>query len=85
MRHLLYALLATSRSSPKPQRELAHGHRTLRRPGVGVGPTPVPPQNPVDGAIVGVSVLGVKLAYPDASLAVRKDRYEPGNGTGPSE
>ena len=26
----------------------------------------VPPQNPVDGAIVDVSVLGVKLAYPDA-------------------
>jgi hypothetical protein len=35
---------------------------------------PVPPQNPVDGAIVGVSVLGVKLAYPDASLAVRPAR-----------
>ena len=34
----------------------------------------VPPQNPVDGAIVGVSVLGVKLAYPDASLAVRPAR-----------
>jgi ABC-2 type transport system ATP-binding protein len=28
--------------------------------------TAVPPQNPVDGAIVDVSVLGVKLAYPDA-------------------
>jgi hypothetical protein len=34
----------------------------------------VPPQNPVDGAIVGVSVLGIKLAYPDASLAVRPAR-----------
>jgi hypothetical protein len=34
----------------------------------------VPPQNLVDGAIVGVSVLGVKLAYPDASLAVRPAR-----------
>ena len=32
---------------------------------------PVPPQNPVDGAIVGVSVLGVKLAYPDASAVLR--------------
>ena len=32
---------------------------------------PVPPQNPVDGAIVDVSALGVKLAYPDAPLAVR--------------
>jgi hypothetical protein len=31
----------------------------------------VPPQNLVDGAIVDVSMLGVKLAYPDASLAVR--------------
>jgi len=31
----------------------------------------VPPQNPVDGAIVGVSVLGVKLAYPDASAVLR--------------
>ncbi len=26
----------------------------------------VPPQNPVDGAIVGVSAVGVKPAYPDA-------------------
>ena len=34
----------------------------------------MPPQNPVDGAIVDVSVLGVKLAYPDASLAVRPVR-----------
>ena len=32
---------------------------------------PVPPQNPVDRTIVDVSALGVKLAYPDASLAVR--------------
>jgi hypothetical protein len=30
----------------------------------------VPPQNPVDRTIVDVSALGVKLAYPDASLAV---------------
>jgi hypothetical protein len=29
---------------------------------------PVPPQNPVNVAIVGVSVLGVRLAYPDASV-----------------
>jgi hypothetical protein len=28
----------------------------------------VPPQNPVNVAIVGVSVLGVRLAYPDASV-----------------
>ena len=34
----------------------------------------MPPQNPVDGAIVGVSILGVKLAYPEASLAVRPAR-----------
>ena len=26
---------------------------------------PVPPQNLVDGTIVDVSTLGVKLAYPD--------------------
>ena len=40
----------------------------------------MPPQNPVDGAIVGVSVLGVKLAYADASLAVgpaRNRQIEP--------
>jgi len=30
----------------------------------------VPPQNPVNGAIVDVSALGVQLTYPDASLAV---------------
>jgi hypothetical protein len=35
---------------------------------------PVPPQNPVDGAIVDVSALEVKLAYLDASLAVRPAR-----------
>ncbi len=34
----------------------------------------VPPQNPVDGAIVGVSVLGVKLAHSDASQLVRPAR-----------
>ena len=34
----------------------------------------VPPQNPVNGAIVDVSVLGAKLAYPDASPAVRPAR-----------
>ena len=42
----------------------------------------VPPQNPVDGAIVDVSALGVKLAYPDAPLAVRPacDRWNTENG-----
>ena len=30
----------------------------------------VPPQEPVDDTIVDVSALGVKLTYPDASLAV---------------
>jgi len=34
----------------------------------------VPRQNPVDGAIVDVSALGVKLTYPDASLALRPAR-----------
>ena len=40
----------------------------------------VPPQNPVNGAIVDVSALGVELAYPDASLAVppaRNRQIEP--------
>jgi hypothetical protein len=37
-------------------------------------PPPVPPQNPVDHTIVDVSTLGVKLAYPHASLAVRPAR-----------
>jgi hypothetical protein len=49
-------------------------HETAMNEGgrtVAVLGTPVPPQNPVDGAIVDVSALGVKLAYPDASLAVR--------------
>ena len=35
----------------------------------------VPPQNPVDRTIVDVSALGVKLAYPDASPAVRPARH----------
>jgi len=35
---------------------------------------PVPPQNPVDRTIVDISALGVKLACPDASLAVRPAR-----------
>ena len=34
----------------------------------------MPPQNPVDRRIGDVSALGVKLAYPDASLAVRPAR-----------
>ena len=34
----------------------------------------VPPQNPVDRTIVDVCALGVKLAYPDTSLAVRRAR-----------
>ena len=34
----------------------------------------VPPQNPVDRRIVDVSALGVELASPDASLAVRPGR-----------
>jgi len=34
----------------------------------------VPPQNPVDLTIVDISALGVKLAWPDASLAVRPAR-----------
>ena len=39
----------------------------------------VPPQNPVDRAIVDLSTLGVKLAYPHASLGVRpaRDRQRP--------
>jgi ubiquinone/menaquinone biosynthesis C-methylase UbiE len=37
----------------------------------------VPPQNLVDRTIVDVSALGVKLAYPDASLAVRPARNRP--------
>ena len=35
---------------------------------------PVPPQNSVDRTIVDVSAFGVKLPYPDASLAVRPAR-----------
>ena len=31
----------------------------------------VPPQNPVDRKIADLSGLGIKLTYPDASLAVR--------------
>jgi hypothetical protein len=34
----------------------------------------VPPQNPIDRTIVCVSALGAKLAYPDASPAVRPGR-----------
>lgn len=34
----------------------------------------VPPQNPVDRTIVDVCGLGVRLAYPDTSLAVRPAR-----------
>ena len=34
----------------------------------------VPPQNLIDRTIVDVSALGVKLAYPDASLAIRPAR-----------
>ena len=34
----------------------------------------VPPQNPVDRTIVDVTTLGVKLAYPHASLGVRPAR-----------
>ena len=34
----------------------------------------MPPQNPVQRAIVDVSALGVKLAYPDASPLVRSAR-----------
>ena len=36
--------------------------------------TGVPPQNPVGRTIVDVSAPGIKLAYPDASLAVRPAR-----------
>jgi len=32
----------------------------------------VPPQNPVDRTIGDISTLGVKLAYPDASLDLRR-------------
>jgi hypothetical protein len=34
----------------------------------------VPPQNPIDRTIADVSPLGIELAYPDASLAVRPAR-----------
>ena len=34
------------------------------------GPQAVPPQKLVERTIVDVSALGVKLAYPDASVAV---------------
>ncbi len=37
----------------------------------------VPPQNLVDRTIVNVCAVGVKLAYPDASLAVRPARDRP--------
>jgi hypothetical protein len=37
----------------------------------------VPPQNPVDRTTVDVSTLGVKLTYPDASVAVRPFRNRP--------
>jgi len=34
----------------------------------------VPPQNSVNGAIVDVSALGIKLTYPHTSLGVRPAR-----------
>jgi len=34
----------------------------------------VPPQNPVDLKIADLSVLGIRLTYPDDSLAVRPAR-----------
>jgi hypothetical protein len=89
MLHLLYLLLATARSSVKAQRELALENLALRqqlailerktkRPKLTRADrafwVAVPPQNPVDGAIVGVSVLGIKLTYPHTSLGVRPAR-----------
>jgi len=35
---------------------------------------PVPPQNPIDRTIADVSPLGIELADPDVSLAVRPTR-----------
>jgi hypothetical protein len=140
MLHLLYALVATARSSLKPQRELALENLALRkqlaivqrktkrprptradrafwvalcrlwpdwhntliivkpqtvigwhrkgfklywtwkirkrtgRPPIDAEIRTVPPQNPVDRAIADVRALGIELAYPDASPAVRPAR-----------
>jgi hypothetical protein len=100
MLRLLYALLATARSSLRLQRQLALENLALRQQLAILQPktkrprltnadrafwvalsrlwpdwqSAVPPQNPVDGAIVDVSPLGVKLAYPHASLALRPTR-----------
>jgi predicted mannosyl-3-phosphoglycerate phosphatase (HAD superfamily) len=53
---------------------VAENGAVIRRDGVShplTTPVPVPLQNPVNGAIVDVSALGIKLPSPDASLAVR--------------
>jgi hypothetical protein len=73
MLHLLYLLLATARSSLKPQRELAVPPQNPVDPTI-VDVSAVPPRNPVDRTIVEVSLFGIKLTYPHTSLGVRPAR-----------
>jgi hypothetical protein len=92
MLHLLYLLLATARSSLRPQRELALENLALRqhlailkrktkRPKLTKADrafwVAVPPQNPVDCTIVDVCAFGVELACPDGRRAASSLHTQP--------